>query len=135
MKKIKLLLLIAIACCAFSCEKKESFSLEGTEWTKSDIFEDEEYGQVVKDHVLVFEHSTAIYRLMETYKVDNAQTVTNKLEHVYDYMYSDDFVVLTPQEANLAHLEGTITSGIKMVLVNTSMEDGDNVIGTFYRKD
>lgn len=135
-KYLALFCSLIMMCALFSgCGKEDPIEenknpLEGTRWEYLDMFEEDGI-DVTYTYSIVFHSSTATWRI-DAKMVDGSATLTDVLvNETYDYQYDDGLVVLTPQSANLAYLEGTITSNIKMEVTNVSYGE---VIGTFYKK-
>lgn len=111
----------------------DEFTMKNTVWSFTEKYEEKVDGETVKYQV---------YRELDfgskdmTYTIEVEATYGNKKEsysdyYNYTYTHSKNLVVMKPVDANLYNLEGTITSNIKMRVVNS---DGDE-IGIFYLED
>lgn len=143
MKTIKylpmLLMIVAMNVIFTSCSKDDNddksieqvakFTLEGSQWSYTDKYEESGI-EMILDYTISFSSSTALYNLTLTMK-EGTQTTTQNDRIQYTYTYSDGLVILKPQEANKAYLEGKIISNIKMEVTNVST--GKN-LGTFYKQ-
>lgn len=141
MKAIKflsmLLMMVAMSVSFSSCDKEPpvhepedpEFSLPGSRWTFSEK-EDIDGVKYTIDYTLTFSTSTATYQIKMTVE-DGTQTTTSSDYIDYNYVYSNGLVVLSPQKAGYAYLEGTIQSDIKMTVVNTS---NNKTVGVFYKQ-
>lgn len=129
------LLMLTMSVCMTSCGSDdeelvdEIFKLEGTRWVYTDVYEEDGI-EYTENNSLIFSTSTATYQLEITIKEGSTSTSTTDYRD-YTYDYSDGLVVLTPVKANVAYLEGKITSNLKMEVKNVST--GRN-IGVFYKK-
>ncbi|MBO5181478.1 MAG: hypothetical protein J6B92_06290 [Paraprevotella sp.] len=96
----------------------------GTTWEYSDILE---AGTITKRIRFADEHN-AYYEV----EARNAGgTIINNSSSPYEYSYSGDFIAFKPLQTGKANLEGRVTNGIRMSLINTS---NDEEIGVLYKK-
>ena len=137
MKKYLSLLCSLIVSCVFfsSCSKEDPIPentnpLEGTRWEYVDRFE-EDGVNITYTYSIAFHTKTATWRI-DARITECTATLTDVIANeTYDYQYEDGLVIMTPRSANMAYLEGTITSNLKMDVTNVSYGE---VIGTFYKK-
>lgn len=114
---------LAFTSCGDDDEPGEGGGLSGSQWIYTDKYVD---GTI--DYVISFGPGTATYEI----SIRNAGgTITDSETIRYTYRVSEDLVVFTAEQAGKANLEGLISSGIKMVLTNTST---GKEIGTFYKQ-
>ena len=96
----------------------------GTTWEYSDILE---AGTVTKRIRFADEHN-AYYEV----EARNAGgTIIGNNSSPYEYSYSGDFIAFKPLQTGMANLEGRVTNGIRMSLINTSYNEE---IGILYKK-
>ncbi|WP_195281879.1 hypothetical protein [Parabacteroides johnsonii] len=109
--------------CGDDDDEKGTGGLNGTQWVYVDKYVD---GTI--EYIVNFGDGTATYEIT----IRNAGgTITDTELIYYSYRVSEDLVVFTTEQAGKANLEGLISSGIKMVLTNTST---GQEIGTFYKQ-
>lgn len=128
------MLLMFLGSCFTSCSKDDkpvddSNPLAGTRWEYVDRFSESGVSYELT-YSLNFSDYDAYYTL-EYVATSGSQTLTDSESISYSYSYSDPLVVLSPRESGKAYLEGTISSGIKMIVKNTST---GKTIGTFYKQ-
>lgn len=112
-------------------EKPEQDPLENTRWTYNDRYSSDGNNLSIS-YLLSFGSNTATLAITTTINYSDGSTYTEPtVRHNYRYTYSNNLVVLNPTEPNVAYLEGTITSNIKMAIVNVS--SGEQ-IGVFYKE-
>lgn len=105
-------------------------SLKGTSWSYTDRYEYDGWTATITQR-FTFNASTATYTV-ETREQEGNQVTTDYTTSNYTYTYEDGLVVLIPQDAGKAYLEGKISSNIKMDVYNV---DRDYMhIGTFYKE-
>lgn len=119
---------ISVTSCSSDDDEPIPDSIVGR-WTYTDKFQEGDE-TVTANYSLTFTEVTATYQVVYTFtKGSQTQTVSDFAN--YTYTYSDDFVVLQPQTANYAYLEGKIISNVKMEVTNVSSGE---IIGVFYRQ-
>lgn len=120
--------MLVMSLCMLSCssedENLDTNVLANTVWQYSDIYED---GSVIQELNFNSDY-TATYTI--TLKNQGGIIVDTDLSY-YTYQVSENLVVLTSQQSGIANLEGTITAGVKMQIVNMSSNEE---IGVFYKK-
>lgn len=103
--------------------------LTNSRWTFTNTYQQGDE-TVTEDYSISFAEATATYQVLYTYrKGSQTQSVSDFAN--YTYTYSDGLVVMKPQSANYAYLEGKITSNVKMEVKNVS---SGKIIGVFYRQ-
>lgn len=94
----------------------------GTRWIEESSYSD----GTSSTTVLTFSSSTATLSISYN---EGTQTLTNTFS--YSFRRSKNLVLLSPKEAGNASLEGTIESGFKMTLINTS---NNSVVAVLYKR-
>lgn len=112
-------------------EEPPQYPLDGTRWTYTDLYEIDG-DKISLSYVISFSKTTAVLKLTETINYADGSTYQNPaVNQNYKYTYNDGLVILTPTDPNIAYLEGSISSGIKMELYNVS---NGGQIGVFYKE-
>lgn len=118
--------LVVTSSCSKDDDKEDiidPYEVIGTTWSESSSFS----GGAGTGTYLTFSSSTARLQLAIT---SGTQTLTTTYN--YAFQRSKNLVVLRPQEADVATLEGKIDeSTIKMTLTNTST---NSVVATLYKQ-
>lgn len=111
--------------CADKEEVDSSDDLAGTAWE----YVSKEDGYDIVQLVKFEDDIDAEYSIYAVY--NDGTYADSPTVFPYSYRENDGLIVFNPKVAGNATLEGTITSGIKLRLINVS---SDELIGTFYKK-
>ncbi len=112
-------------------QQPQKTGLNGTEWEYNDTYTYSDGYVESLTQTIIFSQSQATIETKYILTAPDGSSVTQDNNPIiYNYTYSNNLVIFNPT-GNQYHLEGVISSGIKMVV--TRVEDGE-VIGTFYKQ-
>lgn len=98
-------------------------NVENSTWVEESSYSDGSF------YLTTLQFSGSSSATLQMSYTEDSQTFTTT--YTYSYRRSDNLVILTPNDAGNAVLEGRIENGVRMTLTNAS---NDNVVATLYRK-